>query len=87
MDILGNKQKKHDHHWQKKLASHLKSHIYDKGYCSEYDFWIQECGDDISRANLNNILNGKVDPRVSTLKKLANNLGMTLSSLVKGIEN
>tara|TARA_B100001971_G_C18267180_1_gene594351 strand:- start:1954 stop:2226 length:273 start_codon:yes stop_codon:yes gene_type:complete len=84
---LAKKRKLADEEWQIALSEHIKSHIFDRGYVSEYDFWIQECGEEISRANLNNILNGKVDPKSSTLRKIAESLGITMSTLVKGVEN
>lgn len=74
---------KADEQWQKSLARHLKSLIKAKGYKSAYDFWIQECGDSISRANLDNLLNGRVDPKISTLRRLAESLNVSLGSLIE----
>jgi transcriptional regulator with XRE-family HTH domain len=74
--------KKADEQWQKAFAKHLKQLIKEKGYTSAYDFWVQECGEHISRANLDNILNGRVDPKASTLRKLAESLDISFDSLV-----
>jgi len=43
----------------------------EKGYKSAYEFWIQEIGDEISRATLNNIINGKFDVKATSLRKIA----------------
>lgn len=74
--------KRTDEQWQKAFAKRLKALVEKKGYTSAYEFWLQECGEDISRSNLDNMLNGRVDPKISTLRKLANNLGMTLQELL-----
>ncbi|MBY0517507.1 MAG: helix-turn-helix transcriptional regulator [Bacteriovoracaceae bacterium] len=74
--------KRTDEQWQKAFAKRLRTIIEEKGYTSAYEFWLQECGEDISRSNLDNILNGRVDPKISTLQKLAISLGMTLQELL-----
>ena len=74
--------KRTNEQWQKAFAKRLKAIIEEKGYTSAYEFWLQECGEDVSRSNLDNILNGRVDPKISTLRKLANGLGMTLQDFL-----
>lgn len=74
--------KKGDEQWQKAFGKHLKSLIKSQGYHSAYEFWIQESGEHMSRANLDNILNGRVDPKISTLRKLAESLGISLNALI-----
>lgn len=81
---LATISKKTDEIWQKAFSKRLRTLITSKGYTSAYDFWIQECGDSISRSNLDNMLNGKVDPKISTLRKLAKNLNITLQELING---
>lgn len=65
------RRSKADEAWLKALGGHLQKLIKASGYKSPYDFWVQAAGDEISRATLNYILIGKVDVRVSTLRKLA----------------
>lgn len=78
--------KKADELWQKGFAKRLRQLIHQKGYVSAYDFWVQECGEEISRANLDNILNGRVDPKISTIRKLARGLKISLAELLEGVE-
>ena len=68
--------------WQKRLGRHIQGLITKKGYDSPYDFWLQKVGDEMSRTTLNYVLTGRYDPKASTLKKLADGLGVTLSELV-----
>jgi len=67
--------------WLKALGKHIDELIKKQGYQSPYDFWIQKAGDDISRATLNYIINGEVDTKATTLKKIAQLLGLTPKDL------
>ena len=69
-----NTRSKKNDKWLKALGTHFLKLIEKKGYKSPYDFWVQKAGDDISRSALNYILNGEVDAKATTLKKLANAL-------------
>ncbi len=68
--------------WLKRLGKHIEQLIQKKGYESPYEFWLEKVGDEMSRTTLNYVLTGKFDSKVSTLKKLADNLGVSLSELV-----
>jgi hypothetical protein len=57
--------------WLQALGQHVENLILEKGYKSAYEFWIQEIGDEISRATLNNIINGKFDVKATSLRKIA----------------
>ncbi len=66
----GNRSKE-DEKWLRTLGEHLQKMIRERGYKSPYEFWVQVAGDDISRATLNYILNGRVDVKATTLRKIA----------------
>ena len=74
---------KEDEKWLKGLGSNIEKLIKQKGYDSPYNFWIEAVGDDISRSALNYILNGRVDVKVTTIRKLANALGVEPAQLLK----
>lgn len=67
--------------WLNALGDHLRQKILQRGYKSPYEFWIQSLGDEVSRASLNYILNGRVDVRATTLKRIADALEMCHSEL------
>ncbi|MFA5582608.1 MAG: helix-turn-helix transcriptional regulator [Bacteriovoracaceae bacterium] len=73
--------KKNNDNWSEWFGNRIRSLIEKKGYKSPYDFWIQECGDDISRATLDNILNGRYDPKISTIRKIARALNISLKTI------
>lgn len=76
--MLGkNKSTKAHERWLKGFGKQVESVIRERGYESIYDFWIQRAGDDISRATLNYIVAGKVDPKASTIRTLAKLLEVT----------
>jgi transcriptional regulator with XRE-family HTH domain len=68
--------------WQVALGQHLERLILSKGYDSVYDFWVQEIGEDISRSTLSYIVNAKVDAKATTLKKIADALGVKPKELL-----
>jgi hypothetical protein len=73
---IGKKMKKivqtdENDRWLQALGQHVEGLILEKGYKSAYEFWIQEIGDEISRATLNNIINGKFDVKATSLRKIA----------------
>lgn len=74
--VLISKRKKVDDLWLKALGEHIKQLILKKGFNSPYDFWVQSLGEDVSRATLNYVLNGVVDAKAGTLKKIADALGI-----------
>jgi transcriptional regulator with XRE-family HTH domain len=73
---------KSDQVWLKKFGSHLEEVIKKNGYKSAYDFWIQHAGDHLSRATLNFMIAGKTDPKLTTLKKIAELLKVDLNTLI-----
>ena len=75
------KRSKEDEKWLQALGDHLQKMIKERGYKSHYDFWVQVAGDDISRAALNYILNGRVDVKATTLRKFANLLEIDTKEL------
>ncbi len=72
---------KGDERWLKALGKHVGKLIEQKGYRSPYEFWIEKAGDQISRAALNYILNGKKDPKATTLRTLATLLEVSMVDL------
>lgn len=82
--MRSSKRTPDDEKWLKSLGKHIAKLIEKKGYASPYDFWIQEMGDaSLSRSNLNYILKGQVDVQASTLKKIADGLGVPVHQLLK----
>lgn len=75
-------KRKTENPWLKRLGKHIEAVMRKKGYDSPYEFWLEKVGDEMSRTTLNHVLTGKYDPKTSTLKKLADSLGMSLSELV-----
>ena len=68
-----------------KLGKKIGSLIFASGYKSPYEFWLEHGGDGLSRSNLNYIINGKGDPKISTLKVISDGLNIELSELLKDI--
>jgi hypothetical protein len=68
--------KKEDSAWLSALGRHIHSKILEKGFKSPYEFWIEALGDQVSRASLNYVLNGSVDVRATTLRRIAEALEM-----------
>lgn len=67
---------KEDKQWLESLGIHLDKMIKKNGYKSPYQFWIEQARGQLSRANLNYILNGEVDLKITTLRKIATLLGV-----------
>ena len=61
---------KKDDEWLKEFGRNLEELILCRGYNSVYDFWKQEGHKYLSRASLNYIIAGEVDPRLSTVRSL-----------------
>ncbi len=74
-------KKSGDQKWLKALGKNIELLIKGKGYQSVYDFWIQKAGDHLSRASLNYIVSGSVDPKVSTLRQIAKLLNISMKKL------
>jgi transcriptional regulator with XRE-family HTH domain len=75
-------ESKADRDWRKKLGQHVLHLIKKQGFKSPYDFWINRAGDEISRAALNYIVNGKSDPKATTLRALAKILKVKPSTIL-----
>lgn len=75
------KRSKAEDVWLASLGIQISKLIKKKGHNSPYEFWINDIGDEISRANLNYVLNGRVDMKATTLKKIADALGVEYSDL------
>lgn len=68
--------------WLAGLGKRLHQLILDAGYSSPYEFWIEKAGDDISKSGLNFIINGQSNPKATTLKTLADHLGVKPSDIL-----
>lgn len=65
------------------LGKRIQSAIALAGYASVYDFWIQCCEENgIARSTLNYIVAGQTDPRITTLKTIAEGLGVSITQLL-----
>ena len=73
---------KKDAKWLTDLGNHIHQLIIDAGYSSVYEFWIEKAGDDISKSGLNFIINGESNPKATTLKMLADHLGVKPSKIL-----
>jgi hypothetical protein len=78
---LPAKRVQSDNLFLRQLGKHIERLIHDRGYNSAYDFWVNKAGDHMSRATLNYILAGETDPKISTLRTLAQLLGITTTEL------
>lgn len=67
------------------LGKRIEFLILKKGYKSPYAFWLEHGEDGLSRANLNYIINGKTDPKISTLRRICEGLEIDLTDLLKGL--
>ena len=73
ISVMRRKSKsKKDDEWLKEFGRGLEQLILSRGYNSVYDFWKQVGHKYMSRASLNYIVAGEVDPRISTVKILTN---------------
>lgn len=63
---------KKDDVWLKEFGKKLEQLILSRGYSSVYDFWTKEGHRHMSRASLNYIVAGQVDPKVSTIRDIIN---------------
>ena len=71
-----------DDKWLKALGSHIRILIETNGFQSPYDFWVSTIGDQISRTTLNYILNGAVDVKATTLRKIAKALKVPIKDVM-----
>lgn len=67
------------------LGKRIAELMDSKGYSSPYEFWLEHGDDGISRSNLNYILNGKSDPKISSLRRIAKALDVELEDLFRGL--
>ena len=76
-------RKRIDRAYLRALGIRLETLIYDKGFKSPYDFWVEKSDGLFSRATLNCILRGEKDARISTLRILAECLGIAIDELLR----
>lgn len=69
------------------LGKRIEQLILSRGYKSPYEFWLENGGDGLSRSNLNYILVGKNDPKLSTLRHIAEALEVDICELLNAPEN
>lgn len=72
---------KKDETWLKTLGKRVEDLIKEKGYKSPYDFWINEVDGEFSRSSLNYLISGRIDPKATTLRDVANLLGVKIEDL------
>ena len=73
-----------DKKWLRKLGLRIESLMKAKGFKTQYAFWIHGgIGDCISRSTLNAIINGNQDVKITTLKVIAKQLGISLATLLQ----
>ncbi len=72
---------KEDVVYLKTLGRHLSHLIQKMGYKSPYDFWINAADGEFSRMTLNHILNGRMDPKLTTLRAIARLLKVDVKDL------
>lgn len=71
-----------DTQFLKGLGRRINLLILQKGYVSPYEFWIERSDALFSRAALHYILIGKADPKITTLRAIAEGLEITLQELL-----
>lgn len=85
-DLVDRKRRgKADNKYFLALGKRVEALILKKGYKSPYAFWLENGEDGLSRSNLNNLINGKGDPKLSTLRKISEGLEIDLPELLKGL--
>jgi transcriptional regulator with XRE-family HTH domain len=67
------------------LGKRINTLIVAKGYKSAYAFWLENGEEGLSRSNLNYLLNGRCDPKLSTLIRVAEGLEVELSEILRGL--
>lgn len=72
-----------DDKYFKSLGKRVAKLIEEKGYKSPYSFWLEHGEEGLSRSNLNYLLNGRSDPKISTLRRIAEGLDVELADLLK----
>ncbi|NOT80468.1 MAG: helix-turn-helix transcriptional regulator [Bacteriovoracaceae bacterium] len=65
------------------LGVRIRSLIQLNGYASPYEFWLEHGDECISRSNLNYLINGQTDPKLTTILKLSAALGLSPSELLQ----
>lgn len=68
--------------WLKSLGSHISELIKKKGYTSPYELWIERGEGMVSRATLNNVIQGKRDHKITSLRNIAKMLNVPLKDLL-----
>lgn len=74
-----------DDKYLKALGKRVSKLIEEKGYKSPYSFWLENGDEGLSRSNLNYLINGKSDPKLSTLRRIAEGLEIEVADLFKDI--
>ena len=57
--------------------------IIARGYSSPYDLWIEKGDEMISRSTLNYVLQGKNDPKATTLRLISKMLNVNIVELFR----
>jgi transcriptional regulator with XRE-family HTH domain len=83
--VVRKRRGKSDEKIFSELGKRVAALIKEKGYKSPYVFWLEHGDEGLSRSNLNYILNGKSDPKLSTLRRIAEGLEIDISELLKEI--
>lgn len=79
---MGKKKKINNNEELRRFGRHLENLILKQGYSSPYDFWVQTAGDEMARASLNYLIAGKREPKLLTLRLLANLLEVSPAELM-----
>jgi transcriptional regulator with XRE-family HTH domain len=77
---------KENEHFLQELGRRVERLILEKGYRSPYDFWINEVDGEFSRATLNYLIRGEMDPKATTLRAVAKLLGVEPGTLFPPIK-
>lgn len=68
-----------------KLGKRLSKLILEKGGYKSLDAFALEHHDKIAKPTLYHLVDGKRDPKLSTLRRLSEALGMTVEELIRGL--
>lgn len=68
------------------LGKAILQMILDCGYHSPYEFWQKKAQGHLSKTTLTYIINGKIDPKITTLEALARLLDTDIKCLLEKSE-
>lgn len=83
--MANRKRNKGDEKYFIALGKRVADLIEKKGYRSPYAFWLEHGDDGLSRSSLNYLINGRIDPKLSTLRRVAEGLGIKVEDLLKSL--